>query len=517
MKYLSSLLGVAAMRARLLHLYRSSQYTNSHPIKPRSFSQVPHYNKPKQEPSVPKGPPVPKEPSDPLHILFCGSDEFSCSSLKALYHEHIENPDLIQSIEVVVRPGKRTGRGLQKIQDPPIRSVADTLNLKIHTRDTFTGWDMPTKTNLIIAVSFGLFVPPRLLRAAKYGGLNLHPSLLPDLRGPAPLHHALLNNYTITGVSLQTLDHNAFDHGVVLAQTPRGRKNKDTIFISRHVQNPSYLQSLITPAATRLLINGLRENVHVPPHVRKGWVPPRTHPIRHAPKITKQDRQLTRALLQTYNFWGPPTPKMLVSSPLTRRQAAIGPLWFLSRDRSGEQKRIIIEAVDDHYPESSSQEEDYTPRPRFKGDQHTHSFTLDCEDEEDNDIYTIEEEDKDVPSKDVPSRDVPTMLAPASAKPGPLEFAIPFEDEPEDDSQQRSETQHDQRMNLTFWAPEIESDDLYLGKNRIVSLKVEGDKARPARHALHAFVVNTEDWRAYTSRRDYLDAQKKKDEKEKET
>jgi methionyl-tRNA formyltransferase len=34
--------------------------------------------------------------------------------------------------------------------------------------------------NLIVAVSFGLFVPPRLLNAAKYGGLNLHPSLLPE-------------------------------------------------------------------------------------------------------------------------------------------------------------------------------------------------------------------------------------------------------------------------------------------------------------------------------------------------
>jgi hypothetical protein len=34
--------------------------------------------------------------------------------------------------------------------------------------------------NLIIAVSFGLFVPPRLLSAAKYGGLNVHPSYLPE-------------------------------------------------------------------------------------------------------------------------------------------------------------------------------------------------------------------------------------------------------------------------------------------------------------------------------------------------
>ena len=71
----------------------------------------------------------------------------------------------------------------------------------MHERDTFTGWEvccfttsltlkkianskqLPTPSdepiNLIVAVSFGLFVPPRILRSAKYGGLNIHPSLLP--------------------------------------------------------------------------------------------------------------------------------------------------------------------------------------------------------------------------------------------------------------------------------------------------------------------------------------------------
>lgn len=39
---------------------------------------------------------------------------------------------------------------------------------------------IPEGTNLIVAVSFGLFVPSRILRAAKYGGLNVHPSLLPE-------------------------------------------------------------------------------------------------------------------------------------------------------------------------------------------------------------------------------------------------------------------------------------------------------------------------------------------------
>jgi len=51
--------------------------------------------------------------SDPLRILFCGSDEFSCASLYALHLHQQAKKDLIKSIDVVVRPSKPTGRGLK--------------------------------------------------------------------------------------------------------------------------------------------------------------------------------------------------------------------------------------------------------------------------------------------------------------------------------------------------------------------------------------------------------------------
>ncbi|AEO63546.1 uncharacterized protein THITE_2108965 [Thermothielavioides terrestris NRRL 8126] len=122
--------------------------------------------------------------SDPLRVLFCGSDEFSCASLQALYDEQKQNSELIRSIDVLVRPAKPTGRGNRIMKDVPLRALAEQLRLPIHVRDTFKGWDMPKPAgdpiNLIIAVSFGLFVPQRLLRESKYGGINVHPSLLPE-------------------------------------------------------------------------------------------------------------------------------------------------------------------------------------------------------------------------------------------------------------------------------------------------------------------------------------------------
>lgn len=118
-----------------------------------------------------------------MRILFCGSDDFSAVSLQELHKEHKRNNEFIASIDVVCRAGKLSGRGLKGIRDVPIKSVALGAGLPVHEISTFTGWQPPNRDgeamNLVIAVSFGLLVPPRILNGATYGGLNLHPSLLP--------------------------------------------------------------------------------------------------------------------------------------------------------------------------------------------------------------------------------------------------------------------------------------------------------------------------------------------------
>ena len=55
--------------------------------------------------------------SEPLNILFCGSDEFSIASLRALHKEAKEDAESITNIDVVCRPDKRVGRGLQVIRE----------------------------------------------------------------------------------------------------------------------------------------------------------------------------------------------------------------------------------------------------------------------------------------------------------------------------------------------------------------------------------------------------------------
>ncbi|OJD18895.1 hypothetical protein AJ78_01150 [Emergomyces pasteurianus Ep9510] len=251
---------------------------------------------------------------DPLRILFCGSDSFSIASLTALCKERANNPETIASIDVVCRPGKRVGRGLKTIREVPIKAAATQLALPIHEIDTFTGWNPPQPRgqpiNLIVAVSFGLFVPPRILSSAKYGGLNVHPSLLPDFRGPAPLHHTLLAGETRTGVTLQTLDTKEFDHGVILDQTPPpgiSIPDPDTCDVPR-------LLDLVSDKSAQMLVEGIRNRVFIPPLRSLGWRKPNNETaLRHAGKIKPEDRHIN------WSSW--------TAQEISRRQRILGPLW----------------------------------------------------------------------------------------------------------------------------------------------------------------------------------------------
>ncbi|KAG9199837.1 Methionyl-tRNA formyltransferase [Epicoccum nigrum] len=218
---------------------------------------------------------------DPLRILFCGSDRFSIASLDALVHTKHRCPGLIEDIHVAHRPAKPTGRGLKTLKEVPIRAAASALSLPTHTLDTFTGWTPPSPYNLIIAVSFGLLVPPRILSQARHGGLNVHPSLLPDLRGSAPIEHAVLQQRPYTGVSVQTLHPRRFDEGVVLAQTPA-----PGLAIAAD-ETADVLKERLARAGAQMLVHVLVERRFVEPVHSAAWYAGATT---YAPKITKQDR-----------------------------------------------------------------------------------------------------------------------------------------------------------------------------------------------------------------------------------
>ena len=210
------------------------------------------------------------------------------------------------------------GRGLKTIREVPIAKEARKLALPLHQINTFTKWQPPKSQgepiNLIIAVSFGLFIPPRLLEGAKYGGLNVHPSMLPDFRGAAPIHHTLLAGCTRTGVSLQTLHPEYFDHGAVLAQTPQ-----PGIEIPRpsEITVPE-LTKLLASKGADMLVQGVRDRLHVPPlqTIEQPLIDENAALIRPAPSIEPEDRRID------WKTWSCET--------ILRKERVLGPLWNIA-------------------------------------------------------------------------------------------------------------------------------------------------------------------------------------------
>jgi len=154
------------------------------------------------------------------------------------------------------------------------------LKLPLHEIDTFRGWQPPTPAsgplNLIVAVSFGLRVPERILNQTLYDGINVHPSLLPSYRGAAPIYHALLDGKRFTGVTVQTLHPKLIDHGCLLLQSSEVPITKGTSYQSLH-------DSLAILGA-QMLVNTCRSRLFEKPY-RTIESP---YPPSEAPKISPE-------------------------------------------------------------------------------------------------------------------------------------------------------------------------------------------------------------------------------------
>lgn len=74
---------------------------------------------------------------------------------------------------------------------------------------------------MLITASFGFLLPSNLIDSVPSNhALNVHPSLLPDYRGAAPVQWAIAHGDTHSGVTVQSLSKGKFDHGSILAQKP---------------------------------------------------------------------------------------------------------------------------------------------------------------------------------------------------------------------------------------------------------------------------------------------------------
>ncbi|RVD86440.1 uncharacterized protein DFL_004716 [Arthrobotrys flagrans] len=234
-----------------------------------------------------------------IKILFCGSDDFSLRSLKALQaiKESTEDSS-IESIDVVVKHEKPSGRGLKGQRPNPIRGFADSKSLNIFSLDEeqFNDWEPPRAVDLIIAVSFGLFIPSRILEYARFGGLNVHPSFLPKYWGASPIQHAIINDDRTTGVVVQTLHPQKFDAGRIIAKSDPVNIEIDTTTFPPPITDPNspyrILESKLGDIGATLLADVIKNQYY--DHVVQQRLPEikTGEPRKHAPLLTTEDSRI---------------------------------------------------------------------------------------------------------------------------------------------------------------------------------------------------------------------------------
>lgn len=158
-----------------------------------------------------------------LKIAYFGTDKFSVASLSKLQAYKQAKPDSIESIHVITRSVKPRGRKSKFVTDLPIANYCtDSGDLPVIRADSLkeiegiiAGHDF----DLAVAVSYGKLIPRPFLESCKFGGLNVHPSLLPRYTGSSPIQYALMNDDKYSGCTIQTLHPTKFDHGDIIMRS----------------------------------------------------------------------------------------------------------------------------------------------------------------------------------------------------------------------------------------------------------------------------------------------------------
>lgn len=155
-----------------------------------------------------------------MRILFWGTPEFAVAPLRALIGEGFD------VCGVVTQPDKPVGRSRSKLEAPPVKQVAleeqiPVLQPERPRGDEFVAQLRELNPDISVVVAYGHILPTEVIDLPKMGTINVHASLLPKLRGAAPIQAAILEGHVETGVTIMRLV-KALDAGpmILRASTP---------------------------------------------------------------------------------------------------------------------------------------------------------------------------------------------------------------------------------------------------------------------------------------------------------
>lgn len=151
-----------------------------------------------------------------MRIIFLGTPEYAVPSLEMLINEGYE------VAAVVTQPDKPKGRG-KKTAPPPVKEYAQSHGIPVNQPEKvktpeFYQWLKDMNPDLLITAAYGKILSKEILDTPPLGCINVHASLLPKYRGAAPIHWAVINGETVTGVTTMYTDI-GMDTGDILLQS----------------------------------------------------------------------------------------------------------------------------------------------------------------------------------------------------------------------------------------------------------------------------------------------------------
>ncbi len=224
----------------------------------------------------------------PLRIIFCGTPEFALPSLR-----HLLSESDFKIEGAVTQPDRPRGRG-HATSASPVKEVAGSAGVPVYQpekikSDEAFDYFKRIAPDAVVIIAYGQIIPQRLIEIPRLGWINLHGSLLPKYRGAAPIHRAILNGDTHTGLTTMRIDA-GFDTGPMLLKFETDIRPDETA---------PELYARLADAGAPLLVETLRglERGSITP------IPQDNSKASLAPPLKKEEGQIDWALpaQQIYN------------------------------------------------------------------------------------------------------------------------------------------------------------------------------------------------------------------------
>lgn len=166
-------------------------------------------------------------------IVFMGTPSFAVPVLEALI-------DKYNVVMVVCQPDRKKNRK-GKVEFPETKKIALAHNINVFQPEKIKDNFKPiieAKPDLIITCAYGQIIPDEILKYPNIGCINVHGSLLPELRGGAPIHWAIIRGYKETGITIMDMS-SEMDAGDIISQ--KSIKIDDDMILDDLYQKMSFL------------------------------------------------------------------------------------------------------------------------------------------------------------------------------------------------------------------------------------------------------------------------------------